>query len=150
MLRPLLKVTFIAWIWQNYRHLLASTLVLFVCFWLINRVHQDYLNYLALKGSDAGVGLSFIIKWAAVVASITLYYFFNAFWGARKSRKSPSKTSTSWFSGTDKHKESPTDMATSSKRDKTDTVPDPFDQFRGNKKLRSRSEITVEKKGREN
>jgi hypothetical protein len=148
MLRPLLKVTFFAWVWQNYRHLIGSTLVLFVAFWLTNKVHQDYLSYLSLKGSDEGVGLSFVIKWLVIFCSIILYFLFNSYLSKRLNKSKSGNPRSGWFKKTSNDSETPErrkGKRLQAKEDSAeDSANDPFANFRGTQKLRSRAEIAIE------
>jgi hypothetical protein len=130
MYKQIAKITFVTFIWKKYKHLIVSTLCLFAYLYLIGNVHQDYLSYLKLEQNGSGTGMSFIIKWFAMISGVGLYIAYNLFNG--KSQNNPKEA---------KAKKKP---AKNSKYKNDPDENDPFEDLRHTKPLRSKADIVIE------
>ena len=97
MFNNLLRLTFVSYIWKRYRRLIVSTLLLFAYYWLVGKLHGDYILYSELTAKDATenatpssqahLGYSFIIKWLALILGGVIYCISNGFFIALKSHE---------------------------------------------------------------
>lgn len=131
MLNNLLKMTALTLIWKKYRAGIVAVAVLIGYCWLVGVIHQDYLSYRALAGSDDTLGLSFVLKWLAWLAGFTVYLYYD---------NSPAN----------KRPEHPTaQRADSISPATTDNVQrdeaDPFAAIRNKKTLRSKADVVIDK-----
>ena len=134
MFNRLLKLTIAGLLWNRYGSMILSTVLLFLYFWIVSLIHQDYLDYLALQESSGGVGLSFILKWLAYIAGVIAYWLFNSFVIKRTARKRGGEKLETGGASTDARK-----PAGSSKGE------DPFDAIRHREKLRSKADLLIER-----
>ena len=134
MFKQVFRITFVTLIWKQYKRLIVSTLVLFAYLWLVGSIHEDYLNYAELQSDANLAGKSFIYKWAALMAGVLIYISFHLFRGKKAGQRN--KTRSTKLNA--KPNTSPTDP-------EQNEGPDPFAEIRLKKKLRSRSEIMINK-----
>ena len=119
MFKQLFKLTFVTFIWKRYKKIIVSTALLFFYLWLVGRVHGDYLSYLELRENAPDPGLSFILKWVALLSGVFIYFIFHLI-SPHKFIKKPTNIS------------------------KNGDVDDPFNSLRHSKKLRSKADIIIE------
>ena len=119
MFKQLFKLTFVTFIWKRYKKIIVSTALLFFYLWLVGRVHGDYLSYLELRENAPDPGLSFILKWAALLFGVFIYFIFHFIYPHKFIKK-------------------PTNIS------ENDDVDDPFNSLRHSKKLRSKADIIIE------
>ncbi len=130
MIKQVLRLTVVAWVWKKYSSLIISTLILFGFFWLVNLIHQDYLTY--AEHQQLPVGSSFIIKWLALTLGSAVYFWkvrFKTVAAPEESEK-PKKQQVRLPSGNDGSKK---------------VNPDAFEELRYKSKLRSKADIIIDK-----
>jgi len=127
MLKNLLHLTLLTVLWKRYKSIIVSTLLLFVFFWLVGKLHADYVSYSELNNDHKYLAFSFFIKWCAFIVGVVIYLLFNSFFPRSKNTENIDPTETK--------KNLPEKPA----------APDPFDEIRGRKKLRSRADFIIEK-----
>lgn len=127
MLKNLVQLTLVSVVWRRYKNVIVSTLILFVYFWLIGKLHQDFVNYSELNEDHDYLAFSFIIKWCAFILGMLIYLLFNSFFPRSKR---PVQTV------------SIKDQETAAEKR---TLPDPFAEIRQREKLRSRADFIIEK-----
>ena len=129
MIKNILRITLISYIWQRYKIIIVSTLLLFVYFWLIDKLHQDFISYSHLISSDKNLGLSFLLKWFCLLIGVVVYFFLNS----RRYKLG-------------KHQKKASNMpGDSADRPATPNKADPFQAIREKARLRSKADITIEK-----
>jgi len=131
MLNNLLKMTAITLIWKKYRRGIVAIAILIAYCWLVAIIHQDYLSYRALAGSDDTLGLSFILKWLAWLVGFAVYFFYDS---------DPAKAAAQRpvaHSDNNIH----TDASDQPPRGDTDA----FSAIRDKKKLRSKADVVIDK-----
>lgn len=138
MFKQIFRITFVTFVWKQYKRLIISTLLLFAFLWLVGSIHDDYLNYVATQNDDRLAGQSYIIKWAALVGGVMLYMAYH--WSRSVRAKS----------GKDKEQKGKLKNMPeiNSFSDDPEGAEDPFQALRTKKKLRSRAEIMTEKENR--
>lgn len=114
--------------WKRYKSLIVSTLVLFVFFWLVGLLHDDYVNYIELNDDKQHIGLSFVIKWLVFILGVVVYVLFNT-------RKTGDSTKSIASSNT----------ASEQAEAEQDKPCDPFSAIRQRDKLRTRADFIIEK-----
>lgn len=127
MLKNLLHLTLLSYLWKRYRSLIVSVLLLILYFWLVDRLHQDYVSYSELNDDHQYLALSFIIKWMAFVIGVVVFLLTNTLLPLRQSSTTDNKNKTV------KHSDNPSITA------------DPFESIRHKDKLRSRADFVIEK-----
>jgi hypothetical protein len=127
MLKNIVQLTLLSVLWKRYKNLIVSTLLMLVYFWLVGKLHQDYVSYSELNNNHEYLALSYIIKWTAFILGASIYLLLNSYFPRPK-------------------KPVPTKLANDPK-----AVPeqqgsaDPFTEIRHRKKLRSRADFVIEK-----
>ena len=135
MLKNLLQLTLLTVIWKRYRPVIVSTLLLFLLFWLLGQLHDDYIRYAELNDDQRFLGLSFLIKWAAYILAVAGYLLYNARFSLRFGS---SRDLTEIPVPDDKSK-------ADAKRERQPQDGDPFAGIRQRDKLRSRADFVIEK-----
>ncbi len=135
MFKQLFRLTVITYVWKRYKAIIVSTVILFVFFWLVGQLHQDYLSYGDLNKDTQHFGLSFVIKWAAFITGFIIYVLFNS-WQGKRARRT---------------KDLPQDVVSTAKLtsdapDEGVKANDPFHDIRQKDKLRSKADMIIEKK----
>ena len=130
MLKNLLHLTLLSYLWKRYKTLILSILLLMLYFWLVGKVHQDYVSYSELNEDHQYLALSFIIKWIAFAIGAIVFLLFNTLSPLRDRPAAP-----------EKKKPAPGASAKSPKREAID----PFEQIRHKDTLRSRADFILEK-----
>ena len=126
MFKQVFRLTFVTFIWKQYKRIIVSTALLFAFLWFVGFAHSEYLEYATREGVD-NVGSSFFIKWLALILGVAVYFLFHYFAPSRKDLKK-------------KNKESIKVMPLA------EGEPDPFDEIRSKEKLRTRAEIVIDEK----
>ena len=125
MFKQVFRLTFVTFIWKQYKRVIVSTALLFAFLWFVGFAHSEYLDYATREGVE-NVGSSFFIKWIALILGVATYFLFHYLTPSRKDLKN------------NKNKESIIVMPLA------DGEPDPFDQIRNKEKLRTRAEIVID------
>lgn len=140
MIKNLIHVTFISYVWKRYKFIIISTALLFISFWLIGKLHQDFLSYSDLNNDKQYVGWSFLIKWFAYLAGIAVYFWFND----RHSRLEKNSDAVS-SNARDKHKKNSRTSALADNQDAEPNTKDHFAEIRQKPRLRSTADFVIEK-----
>ncbi|VUD64704.1 hypothetical protein TDB9533_03381 [Thalassocella blandensis] len=135
MFKQIFKLTVVSVVWKRYKAAIISTLALFIYYWLVEKLHEDYLHYISLQQSDSNIGFSFLLKWFFLASGLGLYLLFN-FW-----RKRPVKSPLPHLDL--KHKKK-TNKQTPQSADSTADADDPFANIRKREKLRSKADFVIE------
>ncbi len=133
MLKNLLHLTVLTVLWKRYRKLILSTLLLFLWFWLLGHLHDDYIRYIELNEDKQYLAWSFFIKWSAYIIAVIGYLLYNAGFSLRVNsgrRISASKDEAD---------------ASRARQDRLPDAEDPFAQIRQRDRLRSRADFIIEK-----
>ena len=131
MFKNLVHLTLLTLLWKRYKRLIISTLILFVYFWLVGKLHEDYVNYVELNQDQQYLATSFFIKWLALIIGALVYLLINILvFRGRQAADTP----------VGKPEARSADSGTASKDS------DPFAQIRQRRKLRSRADFIIEKK----
>ena len=126
MFKQIFRLTFATFIWKQYKRIIVSTLLLFAYLWLVGSIHSDFLSYAELQADQSMAGRSFLLKWAALVSGVVLYFSYNFFRSAKR-----------------KNSDNSTD-STNSVEQGEQSQDDPFANIRKMKKLRTRAEISID------
>lgn len=128
MFKQLFRLTFVTFIWKQYKRLIVSTLLLFSYLWFVGFAHGEYLNFASRQAEQNAIGLSFFIKWGAMIFGVVSYFAYYFFASRLRSTKSIAKSDNK------------------QNQDFSADQDDPFDHIRNKEKLRSRAEIVMDKK----
>lgn len=140
MINNLFRITFITFIWSRYKATIISTILLFLFFFLVSQLHQDYVSYAELNKDTANIGLSFVAKWFAFIGGAAFYIWLNVrFLAANKKQSEKADPKLSKLEKVLKKtkKEEP---ASEVKSD------DPFDAIRKKDKLKSEADFIIDQK----
>ena len=124
MIKNLFRLTVLSYVWTRYKFLISSTLLLFAYFWLVGEVHEDFVEFIGLNNDTQHLGVSFLVKWLALILGALLYIALN-------SRRRGSTASTRKSTGAEPK-----------------TSEDPFESIRKKDKLKSAADFVVERKKR--
>jgi len=122
MLKNIVRLSALGFIWARYKTVIISTCALFGYFWLVASLHRDYLEFAHLNDDISNIGLSFILKWLAFIVGVIIYLMFN---GRNRQPKPVAIDPT------------PTPAEQENK--------DPFDNIRHKDKLRSAADLVIDK-----
>ncbi|MBX2846945.1 MAG: hypothetical protein KTR16_01395 [Acidiferrobacterales bacterium] len=126
MFKQVFRLTFVTFIWKQYKRIIVSTVLLFAFLWFVGFAHSEYLDYATRENVD-NVGVSFFIKWIALILGVAIYFLYHYLMPSRKDlKKKKSKDAIEI-------------------KAPADGEPDPFDQFRNKEKLRTRAEILIDR-----
>ena len=140
MIKNLLRITFVGFIWNRYGTMILSALVLFAYFWIVGKIHGDYLSYAQLHSQTGFVGVSFVVKWLAFLAGVIVYWLFNSVVRKRLIRKG-------------QERELPASRPVTSAQPEAlreNAEDDPFEEIRNREALRSKGDLLLEKKRAKN
>jgi hypothetical protein len=129
MFKQIFRLTFATFIWKQYKRIIVSTLLLFAYLWLVGSIHSDVLSYAELQTDQSMAGRSFLLKWAALAGGVVFYLGYNYLRGTKSNKND---NSASAGANLEAGKESPAEQD------------DPFANIRKMKKLRTRSEISID------
>lgn len=128
MLKSLSKFTVLALLWQRYKShikpLLAFLAVLFVIFF----AHSEYLSYSKAAQDNSYIGVSFLIKWLAVLLAAAVYMLMTP--KVKGAGKVKSKTA----------------VKESSRVEQSKQQADPFATIRAKSILKSKADFVIEGK----
>jgi hypothetical protein len=133
MLNQFIKWTVLIGIWKKFKRHIIATLLMIVMLYVVSLIHADYLLFVQsakLDNASANVATSFFIKWGISLFIVIGYaYLLRYFQRSGQVKLKPQSKSV------------PNEQGSSVKSDK----PDPFDQIRKKKKLRSKADLTISK-----
>lgn len=127
------------YIWKRYKKVILSTAALFLSYFIISALHTDYLDYQTRSGHNAQLLFSYVVKWGLLSAATALYYYLNIHNKLTASRTNK-KEEAPPFSEPRKNK-----INVHAKPSTSQQESDPFSAIRTKEKLRSRTEIDMEK-----
>lgn len=133
MIKNLLHITLLSYVWKRYKMMIISTVALFAYFWLIGKIHEDFINYARLNANTQYIGLSFALKWLAFFVGFIVYFVLNTRYLGSGKHKKRAKAAAS---------EPPEKPNAEADED------DPFEAIRKKAKLRSAADFLIEKKQR--
>jgi len=143
MIKNLFHITLISYIWKRYKAIIISTLSLFFYFWLIGKLHEDFVSYSHLNDDKQYIGLSFLLKWLAFFTGFIIYFVFNT-----RSRSSGKREKTTKNNLSNKLTRSENKKELSRVSNHQNSAPDktdPFEGVRKKEKLRSTADFIIEK-----
>ena len=143
MIKNLFHITLISYIWKRYKAIIISTLSLFFYFWLIGKLHEDFVSYGHLNDDKQYIGLSFLLKWFAFFTGFIVYFVFNTRYRGSVKRKKTTKNNFPSKLSRSKNKKEVSVLSNnqSSESDKTDL----FKDILKKEKLRSVADFIIEK-----
>ena len=133
MIQFLAESAFIAIAWKKYSTTIISTVVVLVYFFVVSKLHEDFVNYSSLVLDKQYLGISFVVKWIAWLFGAILYLFI----GFRYSNKVHIKKV---FNNTSIH------SSTKDKKDSQKYKSNPFENISKRGRLRSKSDFILEKR----
>lgn len=142
MFNKVLQITLLGFIWKRYSKLIVTTIFLFAYFWIVSRIHTDYLKFAELNDGNENIGFSFILKWIAFLTGVGIYALFNTY--HKLPKIVPNNNPGSGNSNLTKINNKNT--STKVTPDSTDNKSDPFSELRKKDKLRSKAEIIIDNK----
>lgn len=124
MFKHILKYTLLTVVWKRYRVAIIATVFLFMYFWLVGKIHSDFILYSEVKDTENHIGFSFFVKWLSYLFGLCIYLAFiflksDASEKKFRQNKIPDSTVASTI--------------------------DPFESVRSKQKLKSRSDQIIEK-----
>lgn len=139
MINNLFRITFVTFIWSRYKATIISTILLFLFFFLIGQVHQDYVSYAELNKDTANIGLSFVAKWCAFIGGSAFYIWLNVRFLAANKKQSEKADP--------KLRKLERAIKKPKKQDQTQDVKsdDPFDAIRKKDKLKSEADFIIDR-----
>ncbi|WP_191600404.1 hypothetical protein [Marinomonas algicola] len=144
MMNQIFRLTFVTFVWKKYKRVIISLVALLFSLWMIEQIHQDFVQYSQLNNDTSYLAVSFIIKWVVFLLAAGLFIFVNTI---LKTKTSPSKKPSQirskkrFF-----YKTSSPDKTSLSKAADDSSKPqsDPFDAIRSKTKLRSKADLVLE------
>jgi len=133
MIHFLAKSAFITIVWKKYSANIVSTIVVFFYFFIVSKLHEDFINYSSLVLDNQYLGVSFVIKWVLWLFGAVLYLFI----GFSYFNKSQIKRT---FSNITIHSNK-IDQERPQKHESN-----PFEEISKREKLRSKSDFILEKR----
>lgn len=167
MMNQIFRITFVTFIYKRYKQTILSTALLLLVLWLIEKIHQDFVNYSQLNEDTSFLAVSFGLKWFAFACVTGLYTAWNLFFKRESFKKeSLSKAERKKYgqllNDEDKFQDDliakmralPTSKVTSksaqkepqNETDGEDAKPDPFAQIRDKETLKSKADFVLHKK----
>lgn len=140
MFKQVIKYTLLAVIWRRYRSMIVATLGLFFYFWLVGKLHQDFLAaYAQVNAADAPLAVSFLVKWLLLGTGLVVWLVYLWFWRRPRAQAEIATLEAA-------KRRNPREL-------KRETSPAPaspeverrFEQLRGKQTLRSKSDLVIEK-----
>lgn len=136
MFKQVFKYTLGIYLWKRYKRIIVSTPILFLTFWLISVIHQDFVDFLKMQGETQYLGRSFLVKWGAFLLALLVYVWLN-FRAIEKDNKVASAGVKEVLSSK---------SALSGAEASPNTASDPFAEIRTKDQLRSKSDLILSKK----
>jgi hypothetical protein len=171
MMNQIFRITFVTFIYKRYKQTILSTALLLLVLWLIEKIHQDFVNYSQLNEDTSFLAVSFGLKWFAFVCVTGLYTAWNLFFKRESFRKeSLSKAERKKYGqllndddeleddliakmraipiskATSKFTAKTTEKEPQNEKDREDAKPDPFAQIRDKETLKSKADFVLHKK----
>ena len=147
MIKNIFRITLINFVWKRYAALIVTTLSLFIYFWLVGKLHEDFVAYSELNNDQEYLGLSFVIKWAAFLAGVIVYLLFNT---RHRSPKNFQETSQAGvFDKLNKSQNTAVEEEPTRNREFGSAEIDPFENIRKKEKLRSMADFIIEQNNNE-
>jgi hypothetical protein len=171
MMNQIFRITFVTFIYKRYKQTILSTALLLLVLWLIEKIHQDFVNYSQLNEDTSFLAVSFGLKWFAFVCVTGLYTAWNLFFKRESFRKeSLSKAERKKYGQllndddeleddliakmraiptskvTSKVTAKTTEKGPQNEKDGEDAKPDPFAQIRDKETLKSKADFVLHKK----
>ena len=141
MFSQLVKLIAASFIWKKYKTTLFTAACLFLYLWLVGFIHDDYLAYKEAEGNASHLGFSFLIKWLAWIAGITIFFFYDSLKKKRAQAIGGNNRSKNAFKQNATDRENNIAVGAESKAEK-----DPFAAIREKKTLPSKGDIAISKK----
>ena len=138
MINNFLRLTLITYIWRKYKILIISTLLLLSYFWVVGKLHDDFIALSQLKKETQNLGLSFLLKWLAFLIGVIIYVFTNTWL-----KKPHTRDGRNFFKSNPSNHQS--NSSGSGKALLRQPSQDPFSLIRQRKKLRSEGDFIIEK-----
>ncbi|EWH08116.1 transaldolase AB [Catenovulum agarivorans DS-2] len=140
MFSPLIRLGLLASFWLKYKSNIIKTLFAVLALAIVHYVYQDVVELFSLNQQQNNLMYALIAKWL-VILIIIVVYVFSLKSTARNNQplnvKKTAKATTNKVANS----------TTSSKQTQQDSESvDPFEQLRHKDKLRSRSDLMLEKK----
>ncbi len=148
MIKNLFRITLASYIWKQYKAIIISTLILFVYFWLVGKLHADFISYSELNNDKRYIGASFIVKWLLFIFGVIFYFFVNVRYSDSKGNKQGKEDKygkenpESSINTFGINKNNSPDLQSNTK---SPTSKDPFEEIRRKNKLKSSADIIIEK-----
>jgi len=133
MIQFLAKSAFIAIAWKKYSTTIISTVVVLVYFFVVSKLHEDFVNYSSLVLDNQYLGISFVVKWIAWLFGAILYLFMGFSYFNKSQIKRTFNNITIHSSKTDKERIQKHES-------------NPFEEISKRGKLRSKSDFILEKR----
>ncbi|WP_045859920.1 hypothetical protein [Teredinibacter purpureus] len=77
MFKFLTKSIVFSVVWRRYKTLIVSTVLLFLMYFVIALIHDDYVEYSLASQTENALGFAYIVKWAAMAIGTFVYYVIN-------------------------------------------------------------------------
>jgi len=171
MMNQIFRITFVTFIYKRYKQTILSTALLLLVLWLIEKIHQDFVNYSQLNEDTSFLAVSFGLKWFAFACVTGLYTAWNLFFKRESFKKeSLSKAERKKYGQllndedeleddliakmraipiskvTSKVTAKTTEKEPQNEKDGEDAKPDPFAQIRDKETLKSKADFVLHKK----
>lgn len=146
MFSQLIKFIAASFVWKKYKTTLLTAACLFIYVWLVGFIHDDYLAYREAEGSASNLGFSFVIKWLAWMAGITIFFFYDSLTKKRKRVIGGNDNDKNGYKqglGLRRKNGSRNGASTTTEQE---TAKDPFAAIREKKTLRSKGDLTISNK----
>ena len=69
----LLKLSVLSYLWRRYKKTIILLPLLLLFFWIVGLAHDDYLAYAELQDNKQWIGVSFIVKWLALLVGVAIF-----------------------------------------------------------------------------
>lgn len=145
MMNQIFRLTFITFIWKKYKRVIVSLVALIFSLWMVEQIHQDFVQYSQLNNDTSYLAASFVIKWIVFLLAAVLFVLINSLFKAKKAtekkvlKSQPKKAFFFKLSASEKVPFNDT-LVDSSKNQI-----DPFDAIRNKTKLRSKADVVLER-----
>ena len=135
MFKNIFRLTALGFLWNRYRLMIVSTLMLFLYFWVVAALHADFVEFSHLDNETEHLGTSFLLKWLAFILGFAVYITINS-----RDRKFKSAGSVQ---PEPKAKPEPIGQPEPIGSPNGSDI-DPFDGIRNKEKLRSAADFVME------
>ena len=139
MFKQIFRLTFVTFVWKQYKRIIVTTLLLFAYLWFVGFAHSEYLDF-AAQDENANRGASFLFKWVALLIGVSTYLLYHFVFMARKQHKEQAEEKAK-----EEAKKKPNKTTKIKVEPPRPGEPDPFAAIRTKDKLRSRAEMIIDK-----